>query len=92
VIVEEGGGGIATSVMGRKRFVELHPKISLDEFREVQKIHLPELDEPALEYLRSYRNDLLVKQGKGRQNRDVMRDCSLFFTGVCVADYVALSL
>jgi hypothetical protein len=92
VVVEEEGGGIATSVMGRKRYVELHPKISLDEFQEVQKIHLPELDEPALEYLRSYRSDLLVKQGKGRQNRDVMRDCSLFFTGVCVVDYVVLSL
>lgn len=92
VLVEEEGGGIATGVMGRKRYVELHPKISLDEFREVQNIHLPEIDEPALEYLRSYRNDLLVKQGKGRQNRELLRDCSIFFAGVCAVDYVVLSL
>lgn len=112
VLVEEDGGGIATGVMGRKRYVELHPKISLDEFREVsnaltnnhahsptphvhnqvQSIHLPEIDEPAVEYLKSYRNDLLVKQGKGRQNRELLRDCSMFFAGVCAVDFVILSL
>ena len=92
VLVEEAGGGVGTTLMGRKRYVELHPKISLAEFREVQAIHFPQLDRVGSELLESYRDDLLVEQGKGRQRKELLWDCSLFFTGVCVLDYIILSL
>ena len=90
--MEEEGGGVGTTVMGRKRYVELHPKISLSEFREVQAIHFPQLDRVGSELLASYRDDLLVAQGKGRQRKALMWDCTIFFVGVCVLDYAILSL
>lgn len=92
VLVTESGGGIVTSISGRKRYVELHPKIALDEFREVQAIHFPQLDNVASEFLTSFRDELHVQQGKGRQNRELMRDCAGFFVTLCIMDYVILSL
>jgi hypothetical protein len=77
---------------GRKRYVELHPKIALSEFREVQKEHLLHLDGVATEYLNSFRDDLLVQQGKGRENQELLRDCAAFFTVVCVIDYLVTTL
>jgi len=70
----------------------LPPKISLAEFRQVQAIHFPQLDCVGSELLESFRDDLLVEQGKGRQRRELLRDGALFFTGLCVLDYVILSL
>ena len=92
ILVHEEGGGVVTSVVGRKRYVELHPKIALKEFREVQGIHFPQLDSIGQEYLSSFREELWVQQGRGRQNRELLRDCALFFVGVCLLDFAVLSL
>jgi hypothetical protein len=92
VLVHEDGGGIVTSVVGRKRYVELHPKISLTEFREVQGIHFPQLDRIGQECLTSFRDELWVQQGKGRQNQELQRDCALFFVALCLLDFIVLSL
>jgi hypothetical protein len=73
---------------GRKRFVELQPKISLPEFREVQQEHFAHLDRVGSEILKSFREDLWVAQGKGRQDRELVRDCLLFLTAVSVIDYL----
>jgi hypothetical protein len=77
---------------GRKRYVELHPKIALPEFREVQQMHFTHLDRVGVEILKSFREDLWVTQGKGRQNRELMRDCALFLAVVSAVDYVILML
>ena len=86
VLVDESGWA------GRKRYVELHPKISLPEFREVQSIHFTHLDRVAEEFLKSYREDLWVVQGKGRQNSELQRDCAIFLTVVSVIDFIIVSL
>jgi hypothetical protein len=72
---------------GRKRYVELPPKISLSEFREVQQEHFTHLDRVATEYLHSFREDLWIVQGKKRQRSELMRDCALFMAVVCGIDY-----
>jgi hypothetical protein len=76
---------------GRKRYVELSPKIALPEFRVVQQEHFTHLDRIGTEILRSFREDLWVDQGKGRQNRELMRDCLGFLTTVCIVDYLILA-
>jgi len=81
VLVDDAGWS------GRKRYVELHPKIALAEFREVQSEHLPHLDRVAEEFVRSFRNDLWIQQGKLRNRRVLLRDCTLFLTVVCAIDY-----
>jgi len=91
-VLVEDEGGVTTTIAGRKRYVELQPKISLPQFREVQSIHFPQLDRVASELLESFRDDLLVYQGKGRQRKELLFDCTLFFTGLCVLDFVILSL
>jgi hypothetical protein len=35
---------------------------------------------------------LWVAQGKGRQNRELLRDCTLFMTAVCTVDYIIMIL
>lgn len=92
VLVQEEGGGMVTSVVGRKRYVELHPKISVHEFRQVQTIHFPQVDRAGHEFLCGFREDMLMHQGKGRQNQELLRDCSLFFTALCAIDFIILSL
>jgi hypothetical protein len=77
---------------GRQRHVELNPKISFTEFLEVQQVHFTHLDRIGAEYLKSFREDLWVAQGKGRQNRELQRDCGIFLTVVCVIDYVIICL
>jgi hypothetical protein len=81
-----------TNIMGRKRYVELPPRISLAEFRQVQIIHFPQLDNVGGEILRAFRDDLWIAQGKRRQNRELAWDCALFFTGVSIADYFITTL
>jgi hypothetical protein len=83
VLVDEGW-------TGRKRYVELSPKISLPEFREVQAEHFTHLDRMGKEILKSFREDLWVTQGKGRERSELMRDCFAFLTVVSVADYLIL--
>jgi hypothetical protein len=92
ILVQEESGGVMTNVVGRKRYVELYPKIAIHEFREVQAIHFPQLDGIGQEYLKSFREDLWVVQGIGRQNRELQRDCALFLLGVCCLDLIVLSL
>jgi len=75
----------------RKRYVELSPKISLPEFREVQQEHFSHLDRIGSEILKSYREDLWVLQGKGRERKELMRDSALFMSAVCIADYLILA-
>ena len=77
---------------GRKRYVELSPKISEAEFREVQEIHLTHLDRIGSEILKSFREDLWVAQGKRRERKDLARDCFLFLSVVSAIDYVILLL
>jgi hypothetical protein len=77
---------------GRRRYVELEPKISLSEFRQVQKEHFAHLDRVGQETLYSFRENLLVDQGKGRQSRELQRDCLLFLTVVSVVDFIIISL
>lgn len=89
VMVDESTQG---SWSGRKRYVELQPKISLDEFRQVQQEHFTHLDRVGTEFLKSFREDLWVAQGKGRQNRELLRDCTLFMTAVCTVDYIIMIL
>ena len=71
---------------GRQRYVELHPKISLHEFREVQREHFPQLDRIGSEFVKSFREELWIDQGKGRNRRTLLRNCSLFLAVVCSTD------
>ena len=77
---------------GRKRYVELSPKISEAEFREVQSIHFQHLDQIGTEIIKSFREDLWVSQGKRRERKELVRDSLLFLTVVSALDFVILSL
>ena len=72
---------------GRKRYVELSPKISLEEFREVQQVHFQHLDQIGVSIIKSFREDLWVDQGKGRELKELIRDCLLFLAAVSVTDF-----
>jgi hypothetical protein len=76
----------------RQRYVELEPKISLAEFQEVQQEHFTHLDRVGQELIKSFRENLLVDQGKGRQSSELKRDCMLFLTAVSIVDFIILSL
>ena len=78
--------GAASSIVGRKRYVELEPKISYNEFRKEQERHFSHLDKIGEELATSFKEDLWVVQGKGRQNRELKRDCFLFLTTVSIID------
>ncbi|KAL7548577.1 hypothetical protein ACHAWF_018871 [Thalassiosira exigua] len=84
--------GAASSIVGRKRYVELEPKISYPEFRKEQARHFPHLDKIGEEVAMSFKEDLWVLQGKGRQNKELKRDCFLFLLGVSLVDAVILML
>ena len=83
---EEWGAGAASAVMGRKRYVELEPKISYSEFREVQQRHFAHLDKIGEEIVTSFKEDIWLLQGKKRQNKELKRDCFLFLLGVSLID------
>lgn len=84
---------VETSDWGsRQRYVELQPKISLEEFKEVQKEHFSHLDRVGQDLVKSFRENLLVDQGKGRQNSELKRDCLAFLAVVSVIDFIILSL
>ena len=70
--------------------MELPPKISLAEFREVQQEHFTHLDRVASELLKSFHEDLWVVQGNGRQTAELIRDCSIFMFVVCAVDYAII--
>ena len=83
---EDWGAGAASAVMGRKRYVELEPKISYSEFREVQKKSFPHLDKIGEEIITSFKEDLWLVQGTKRQNKELKRDFMLFLLGVSIVD------
>lgn len=88
VLVDHDGGDTnPRSWSLRKRYVELPPKIALAEFQEVQREHFPHLDRVGVEFCRAFREDCWIVQGKARQRRDLIRDCSLFLAVVCTMDY-----
>jgi hypothetical protein len=76
---------------GKKRYVELNPKISLPEFREVQQEHFTHLDRIGTEIVSSFREDLWVLQGRGRERQELMRDSTIYLAAVSVADYLILA-
>ena len=76
----------------RQRYVELQPKISLEEFKEVQREHFTHLDRVGQELIKSFRENLLVDQGKGRQSTELKRDCLAFLAVVSVVDWIIVSL
>jgi len=80
--------GAASSIVGSKRFVELEPKISYAEFRKEQESHFPHLDHIGEEVAMSFKEDLWVSQGKGRQNRELRNQCFFFLLGVGLIDVV----
>ena len=82
----------AGTIAGRKRYVELPPKISVEEFQSVQKEHFSHLDRVGEEIVSSFREDLLVEQGKGRQWKELKRDTGLFLLAVSIVDAVIYAL
>lgn len=78
--------GAASSIVGRKRYVELTPKISYPEFRKEQARHFPHLDKIGEEIAMSFKEDLWVFQGKERQNKELRRDCFFFLLSVSLVD------
>ena len=78
--------GAASSIVGRKRYVELLPKISYTEFRNEQAIHFPHLDKVGEEIVMSFKEDLWVLQGKRRQSKELRRDGLLFLFGISLVD------
>ena len=76
----------------RKRYVELEPKISLQEFQMEQKDHFSHIDRVGEEIMSSFREDLLVQQGKERQNKELRRDITVFIGVVSLIDAVILML
>jgi len=80
------------TIAGRKRYVELAPKLTLEEFRSEQQEHFGHLDRVGEEILSSFREDLLVEQGKGRQNKQERRDMLLFLGAVSAVDAIIWSL
>lgn len=93
ILVDSGGGdGAGASIIGRKRYVELKPKISYEEFRCMQREHFSHCDRIGTEILSSYREDLLVSQGIGRQNAELRREAFGFLTVVSLIDAGILML
>mmetsp|Transcript_27922 Transcript_27922/g.61505 ORF Transcript_27922/g.61505 Transcript_27922/m.61505 type:complete len:552 (+) Transcript_27922:235-1890(+) len=87
VLVDEQAGWT-----GRKRYVELSPKISEAEFREVQEIHFKHLDRLGTEIVTSFREDLWVLQGKGRERKELIKNSFLFLGTVSAIDAVIIML
>lgn len=69
-----------------------HPKISYDEFKEVQNEHFRHLDRVGGELLKGFREHLWVAQGRLRQRRQLYRNGALFLIGISVLDYVILTM
>eukprot|EP00979_Chaetoceros_neogracilis_P006347 scaffold1285_cov231-Chaetoceros_neogracile.AAC.2 len=77
------GGGFFNS---KKRYVELDPKISYKEFREVQREHFPHLDRITQELCTGFKEEVWMQQGKRRQNAEVKREGLAFLAVVSLID------
>ena len=84
--VKEGGGGGFLSG-GRKRYVELDPKINYQEFKDVQQDHFSHLDKVGEELCTSLKEEIWIQQGKGRQNAEVKRESAAFLAVVSLLDF-----
>eukprot|EP00816_Leptocylindrus_hargravesii_P005985 CAMPEP_0196813920 /NCGR_PEP_ID=MMETSP1362-20130617/40151_1 /TAXON_ID=163516 /ORGANISM="Leptocylindrus danicus, Strain CCMP1856" /LENGTH=459 /DNA_ID=CAMNT_0042190357 /DNA_START=33 /DNA_END=1412 /DNA_ORIENTATION=- len=80
VLIEAG------TIAGRKRYVELSPKISFAEFSMMTEEIFQQVDRVGEEIVSSFREDLLVDQGKGRQNKELLRECMIGLGIVCLFD------
>ena len=80
------------SIVGRKRYVELNPKISFEEFRSTKNEIFTEIERVGEEFVSSFREDLHVIQGKGRQNRELKRDCLIGLGVLAVGDIIIMML
>ena len=69
-----------------------HPKIAYSEFKEVQQEHFAHLDRIGTEFLKGFREQLWVIQGRHRQRRSLYRNCTLFLIGISIVDYAILAL
>ena len=77
---------VNNDLTGWKRYVELQPKISYNEFRLLQQEMFEMLDEIGTSYMKSYREDILIVQGTGRQNRQTYKEAAAFFAIVTAVD------
>ena len=81
-------GGLFT---GRQRYVELDPKISYAEFREVQQEHFAHLDKVGEELCTSFKEELWILQGKRRQDAELRREGFAFLAVVGLIDFAIIS-
>jgi len=77
---------VSDDISGRKRYVELLPKISYEEFIDVQKSQFEFLDKIGEGYMKSLREEMWVKQGLRRQNKELVWQCAGFFVVVSLID------
>jgi hypothetical protein len=83
------GGGSRTGGFftgGRKRYVELDPKISYEEFRQVQIGIFPHLDRVSEELCNGFKEELWIVQGTRRQNAVLKRESLAFLIVVSLLD------
>ena len=73
---------------GNKRYVELMPKITFEEFRDIQTDVFKFLDGFGEGVGESFKEELLMNQGTGRQNRELWWQCVGFFTACSALDYI----
>lgn len=86
VVVDTGAEDALGLLAGKKRYVELQPKISHAEFQLEQRVHFPHLDRVGEEIVASFKEDLHVQQGQGRQNKDLRREIAGFVVVVTLLD------
>ncbi len=84
VLSSSPGSGFLSGV--RKRYVELDPKISYQEFRDVQKEHFSHLDRVGEELCTSFKEELWIHQGTRRQNVELKRESAAFLAVVSLID------
>ena len=89
ILVQNDSSGI---LGGKKRYVELHPKTSYDEFRMEQIKHFSHIDRIGQEIFSSFREDVWVLQGGMRQNKQLRRELYSFFIIVAITDFGILAL
>eukprot|EP00557_Chaetoceros_sp_GSL56_P006623 CAMPEP_0176488036 /NCGR_PEP_ID=MMETSP0200_2-20121128/6477_1 /TAXON_ID=947934 /ORGANISM="Chaetoceros sp., Strain GSL56" /LENGTH=564 /DNA_ID=CAMNT_0017884957 /DNA_START=400 /DNA_END=2094 /DNA_ORIENTATION=- len=80
------GAGAGLFGGGRTRYVELDPKISYVEFREVQKSIFPHLDRVSEEFCNGFKEELWILQGTRRQNAVLKRESLAFLAVVSLLD------
>jgi len=90
VLVEQQNenGGSFIGGIGKKRYVELDPKISYEEFLSVQEEHFAHLDRAPQELCMSLKEELWVHQGQRRQNKELRKEMMGFLFVVSLIDIV----